>query len=399
MSEVFSPKMGYTENTLPRYLARLGADVHLVTTGLRPYYYRKDSQQTYQNFTGDSESFAPGRVEQRDGFTWHVLGHRTRLGYIRMVGLRKKLIEIQPDIVQTETAIGWLPLDAALFKFQLGYKLFTGSHYHASVFPLANRKHHLWDPERLRVMMLRFLPGRAISLCASKCYPITSDCAEVAARFFGVPWSKMEICPLGVDIDIFRPTHDETDRRERRELRVQFGVADHEIICIYTGRFSQDKNPLLLAKAIDRLAEMGEPYRGLFVGEGVQGDEIRQQRYCCVNPFVDFRELPRFFRAADVGVWPTQESMSMLDASACGLPIVVNDTVKVTEQIEGSGLIYRLNDCDDLIRVLLSLREPMRRRELGGNGAKKMRQKFGWDTIAKIRMRGYKAALNHKTKE
>jgi len=118
-----------------------------------------------------------------------------------------------------------------------------------------------------------------------------------------------------------------------------------------------------------------------------------------VHPFVNLRELPRFFRAADIGVWPTQESMSMLDATACGLPIVVNNTLTARERIEGNGLSYRLNDCEDLIRVLTSLRAPERRQELGRCGAEKIRRQFGWDSIAKFRLRGYEAALSHKTSE
>lgn len=395
--EMFSRHMGYLENTLPKYLSRLGADVHLVTTGLQPYYYMKGSKQTYQDFIGDSEALTPGASEQLDGFTLHVLGHHKVLGYVRMLGLKKKLQDLRPDIVQTEAAIGWIPLDAALFKVELGYKLFTGSHYHASVFPLANRRHHLWDPERLRVIILRSLPGRIISQFTSKCYPTSVDCAEVAVRFFGVQQRKIDICPLGVDLDLFQPIQNEKDVRARRELRDQFGFAEHEIVCVYTGRFSQAKNPLLLAKAIDRLAMMGEPYRGLFIGNGDQGDAIRQHHNCSVHSFIDFRDLPPFFRASDVGVWPTQESMSMLDAAACGLPIVVNDTLDAKERIEGNGLSYRLNDCEDLVKVLISLRAPERRRELGQCGAEKIRREFGWDSIAKFRLSGYDAALNAKT--
>jgi glycosyltransferase involved in cell wall biosynthesis len=358
-----------------------------------------DHKQTYQDFTLDSEALTPGAIERLDGFTLHVLGHRKVLGYVRMVGLKGKLREIRPDIVQTEAAIGWLPLDAARLKMQLGYKLFTGCHYTASGFPLASRQHHLWDPERLRVIMLRFLPGLAISQFVSKCYAATVDCADVAVRFFGVPKGQVEICPLGVDLDIFQPIRNEDDAQERRKLRTELGFEDYEIVCIYTGRFDEAKNPLLLAKAVDRLTEMGEPYRGLFVGNGAQVDEIRQHRNCLVHAFVDFRKLPPFFRAADIGVWPTQESMSMLDAAACGLPIVVNDTLKAVERIEGNGLSYRLNDCDDLIRILLSLRAPERRHELGQHGAEKIQREFGWDSIAKFRLRGYEAVLNYKSQE
>jgi len=39
------------------------------------------------------------------------------------------------------------------------------------------------------------------------------------------------------------------------DIRTQLGFAPSDIVCVYTGRFGADKNPLLLAKAIARLRE------------------------------------------------------------------------------------------------------------------------------------------------
>src|SRR5262249_49494533 len=147
------------------------------------------------------------------------------------------------------------------------------------------------------------------------------DCADIASRFFGVSPAKIEICPLGIDTDLFGPPSGERATKDRNSLRQRLGFLDAEIVCVYSGRFTQDKNPLLLAKAVAELVRRGEPFRGLFVGNGVQAEAIREQPGCITHPFVPVQELAGFFRAAEIGVWPTQESMSMLDAAACGLPI------------------------------------------------------------------------------
>jgi len=42
----------------------------------------------------------------------------------------------------------------------------------------------------------------------------------------------------------------------------------------------------------------------------------------------------------------------MLDAAACGIPIVANDTVDALQRFDGTETSYRLNDLDDLIRSL-----------------------------------------------
>jgi glycosyltransferase involved in cell wall biosynthesis len=107
----------------------------------------------------------------------------------------------------------------------------------------------------------------------------------------------------------------------------------------------------------------------------------------------DFRELPPYYRAAEIGVWPTQESMSMLDAAACALPIIVNDTLIARERIEGNGITYRLNDADDLAEKIRWLSDPDRRRELGSTGARRMVELFSWGAIARRRLADYEAAV------
>jgi glycosyltransferase involved in cell wall biosynthesis len=392
ISEAFSKNMGYLGNMLPRYLSRLGLDVHLVTTDLPIYYQMKDFKETYGGFSGAAVQ-SSGTVETYDGYMLHRLAHKRILGYTRIVGLWEKLRTLRPDVVQCLPAIGWIPLDAALAQPFLGYKLFTGSHTTASIFPLANRQVPIWDKEFLRNTIARAIPGRFISLFTEKCYGATTDCADIAVRFFGVQKHKIDVCPLGVDTEIFKPIKDDADYRVRSELRQRLGFTDSDIVCIYTGRFSEDKNPLLLAKAVERLVAMEEPFRGLFVGNGVQVAEIKSSPGCVVHPFVPVDELGSFFRAADIGVWPTQESTSMLDAAACGRPIVVNDTLVAVESVQGNGITYKLNDVDDLVRALRSLHDPKVRERLGSAGAQKMAHNYSWDAIAKRRLQDYEAAL------
>ena len=392
LTETFAKNMGYMGNMLPRHLARLGVEVHVVTLDLPPYHQIKDFKETYAGFAAKG-GLVSGAVESYDGYTLHVLPHKKLLGYMRMVGLGEKLRSIRPDVVYSLASIGWIALDAARIKPSLGYKLFTGSHTTASVFPLAQREVPVYDPERIRSFITRAIPGRIVSLLTEKCYGATKDCADVAVRFFGVQKSKMEFCPLGVDTELFTTVRNEEGRLSRLKLRERLGFTPAEIVCVYTGRFAEDKNPLALAKAITRLAGMGMPYRGLFVGHGVQAEAIKALPGCVVHPFVPVEELPSIYRASDIGVWPTQESTSMLDAAACGLPLIVNDTLVAVERIEGNGITYRLNDVDDLVRALLSLQDPAVRRNLGEAGARRMVDEFSWTFLAQRRLKDFEAAL------
>jgi glycosyltransferase involved in cell wall biosynthesis len=392
LSYTFPRGMGYIGNMLPRHLARLGADVHYLTMDLPHYFQSEAAPRTYGEFEGGLVT-APGSVEALDGFTLHGLAHRVSLGQRRYVGLADKLAALRPDVVQSLIAIGWPPLDTALLQRRFGYRLFTGNHTHASVFPLAMRDSHWWEPARLRNLATRFLPGRFISRHTEKCYAPAPDCADVAVRFFGVERHKIALVPLGVDTDRFRPALTEAEQARRLDTRAELGFRGGDVVFVYTGQFTEGKNPLLLAQAVARLAAAGRPARGLFVGNGPQAAAIAAVGSCVtVHDFVPNAELVRFYQAADVAVWPTQESTSMLDAAACGLPLVVNDTVQVTERIDGNGVTYRLNDLDDLVRVMEVALDPAWRRTLGETGARRMRDQFSWADLARRRLRDYEAA-------
>jgi glycosyltransferase involved in cell wall biosynthesis len=106
-----------------------------------------------------------------------------------------------------------------------------------------------------------------------------------------------------------------------------------------------------------------------------------------------FSELGDYYRAADIAAWLTNESTSMLDAAACGIPIIVSDRI-YQDHVVGNGLSYKMNDLDSLCDALRSLQDEPLRRELGNAGAKKMRDRFSWEMAAKTRLEDFNAALD-----
>jgi glycosyltransferase involved in cell wall biosynthesis len=237
------------------------------------------------------------------------------------------------------------------------------------------------------------MKGLFVSRFSTLCYPATTDAKDIAVRFLGVPEEKAKICFLGVDTDMFFPATEENHLNERKELRKQFGFSEQDIVCIYTGRFAEGKHPLCLAKAIHEMSKRGEHYKAIFLGEGPEESEIRNCNHCVVLPFAKFEALPPFYRMADIGVWPRQESTSVLDATACGLPVIISNKVQATERKEGNGITYIENDVDDMIRALLTLKEADVRKKLGRLGINKIMTKLSWKSIAEQRIADYEKAL------
>lgn len=391
VSDWFAEKMGYAENFLPKALASLGADVHLVTSNVQPYFDSPAYKETYEPFIG------PGVVDcgskEINGYTLHRLPHSYHTGKLRIRGLLQYVWSIRPQVIQTFDLISPSTYEVTLLRPILGSKLFHEQHIHASVFPPARQ----WKGIRNRFGWLRYAAttGRLISLLSEKCYPISIDCADIAIQFFGYQPQKISICSLGVDTDLFRPVCDNASPEARCELRQTLGFTPDEIVCIYTGRLTRDKGPLILAEAVAHLVQQGQPFRALFVGSGQQSDldAIRAYPGSVIHPFVPVQELPQFYRVADIGVWPRQESTSQLDAAASGLPIIVSDQVKVQERIHGNGLQYEEGNSQHLAQQILKLSDLAVRRHMGELGAKKMREDFSWRRIAQDRIRDYENAL------
>ncbi len=384
--------MGYLGTMLPRYLARLGADVHYLSLDLPPYWQIPDMREHYKRLVGE-EWLTPGRVAVHDGYTVHVLNHHMVGGQPRMPGLRRKLQELKPDVVYSLSAVGWLALECAFAKPFLGFKLFTGSHMLASGFPFARRKRPWLSLEAIKVILSRWIPGRFVSLMTEKCYAPTVDCAEIAWRFFGVQRRKVEVMHLGVDTEVFFPVSSAADESERSQTRRELDVLEDEILVVNSGKLTAEKNVLLVAQAVAKLRASGRAFRLLCIGEGGQRDALAAAPWTTVLPFQPYQGLARFYRAADIAIWPTTESTSMLDAAACGVPIIVSDGIVYRDHVDGNGLVVRMNDLEDLLAKLIELMDPKLRARLGKAGAEKMATRFSWREHVRRRMTEYQQSI------
>lgn len=394
----YAEQMGYSENKLPKALAELGHDVHVVTSDLRLYPWSPDYAQTYEPFIGPARTAAG--TFPHDGFTLHRLPSRrhplfTRYSVFcgpsesRIVGLGTLLRQLRPAVIQLND-IGVYAYQTAWWDRQAGAKLFLEFHKHASVMgsALAHRDSLAW--RAFRQILGRWLTGHLV-----RCYPISDDAAEVAQVLYGIPRALMTVRPLGVDTALFQPPASAAAQARRVALRQQLGFADNEVVAIYTGRFTDAKGPQILADAVARLRQQGHPVRALFMGGGTTEIVARLSATdgCVVHAFVAANDLVDYYWAADLGVWPRQESTSQLDALACGLPIVISDQVQTRERVDGCGLMYHEPDAASLAEALLTLLPAARRAELGLAGSKTVATHFSWLALARRYVADYEAAL------
>jgi glycosyltransferase involved in cell wall biosynthesis len=381
VNSMYSEGMGYLENCLPAALARLGHDVHVVTSTFNQYANEPMYDAVYSRFIGPRK-VPPGTIEI-DGYRVVRLDATLVRGYVRIKGLTDQVRSIAPDAVYTGEVASLETFALVFGQPRRSYRLFCGTHQTASVLKPWLRHRGRSRLRRAVYWLTRTMPTGLASRAAERVYAQAPDCLEIAATYYGVPRRLLVLRTLATDTERFHPVTTDEDHLSRTRVRESLGFAPDDVVCVYSGRFAAHKNPLLLAQAIERLNDRGYRYRGLFIGDGPQAEAIEACRGCRVVAFVRHRDLPSYYRASDVAVWPRQESMSMLDAAASALPVIVSDTMSDPSRIAGNGVTYEEDSVESLMSALEIFADREARRRLGSVGRERMVAHFTWLQFAR----------------
>lgn len=149
-----------------------------------------------------------------------------------------------------------------------------------------------------------------------------------------IEFSKL---PVGIDMEFFR----ETENSFLDEMDIERPVAG------YSGRLSEEKK-------IGKLIEFFENNDGTLIIVGEGRDERRLKAKASENvifrDFLDREKLPEFYSGLDVFVTASESdtlSLTTLEASACGTPILAPEVHPFTETIKGNGELFTPDDAED----------------------------------------------------
>ena len=390
--DYYSANMGYHENNIPKYLAKLGHEVYVISSTYQIYGDCDFYDKTYKNYLGEKD-MPPGE-SIIDGVKLIRLKRLIWWKRFKIVKGRIRLIRsIKPDIVYAYETASFQVALLSFYSFFSNYKLFTATHTVASVYP-AYYKFKEWNIfKKVYLFLSDSLFGFITNLGIDICYAMTPDGLEISKSFFKISSKKLKLISLPIDTDLFYPLQSIDDSNKRKVFRDTLKISELEILCIYTGRLTNAKNPYCLALAIKILRNNGYPVRAIFFGEGEQANNIMDIDGCIVKPFTNYNMLPDIYRSADIGVWPRQESLSMNDAAACGLPLIVSNNIKALERINGNGLTYMENDSEDLAKQILKLLDKDLRNQMGLIGFNKISQLYSCKVITEIYLKDFKNSL------
>jgi glycosyltransferase involved in cell wall biosynthesis len=118
------------------------------------------------------------------------------------------------------------------------------------------------------------------------------------------------------------------------------------------------------------------------------------ENYFHFEPSVDHNALPPVYAAADVGVWPRQETIAILEALSTSLPVIVDTSNGYAPLVKaGGGLLFHPDDESSLAEVMLDLTEYSRRKGMAVIGRDVVCRSYSWRQCAERYLDAYRRTL------
>lgn len=210
---------------------------------------------------------------------------------------------------------------------------------------------------------------------------------------------KIKILRLGVDLKKFKPK----DNNHKKE----------SLTILFVGRLVEEKGVLDLYQAFKIIKQKYKQNLNLnlkIVGGGPLKNELlnlinkdKLNRLVKIEA-VKYEDMPKIYQKADIFVscskttktWEEQYGMVLIEAMACGLPIVAYQSGAIPEVIDKSGLLVEEGNIKGLISAILKIiKDKKLAKKLGKMGRKRAEKNFDAKKTAEELEKIYKELIKN----
>ncbi|MFB0563422.1 MAG: glycosyltransferase [Candidatus Lokiarchaeia archaeon] len=220
-----------------------------------------------------------------------------------------------------------------------------------------------------------------------------SEAEQVKA--FGIN-NRIIIIPNGIDLKLYAVLP------PKEKIEAQYPQIKGKKMILFLGRIHPIKGLDILAKSISNIAGMREDTILVIAGpdDGYKKQVESMIKIEGISKKVIFtgmitgKEKLAALSRADIFVLPSYSegfSMSILEAMACGLPVVITNQCHFPEVKQyNAGLVIEPNvgELTEALEILLS--DPELCQQMGNNGKRLVRERYTWDRIADQMIEVYK---------
>lgn len=315
-----------------------------------------------------------GLVNPNAGFLDGLAPYRLRfLLWLRRY--RNAIMDSKPDIL--------------FFQTQESILVFLNQCHPPKVLRLAGATNPLkgsrfsWARGRAFQKVYEWVVTRQVLPRVTKVIAINRDCVELCEKMGNFNYS---VIPIGVDESVFYP-------RDRDKCRENLKLPSQAPILVFVGRLSKIKGLDLLIDGFSLFIDYEPQAKLLIVGDGEERSAVqtkvskmglRESVYLLGN--VEHSALPEVLSASDVfAITSLAEGVpnAVLEAMACGLPIVATNVGGIPEVIKDgfNGVLISRREPHEVASALrVALRD---RNVLGLNALRAVEERYSMRVIAR----------------
>lgn len=205
----------------------------------------------------------------------------------------------------------------------------------------------------------------------------------------GVDPKRITVIPFGVDAERFHPPSPD----ERAAARASFGIAPDAFVVAFAGAHGPRKG---LPIALDALAVAREGEMLLVAGERRGGELVRDARQRALPAVMPGKlaDVRRAYWAADVFAYPSHYDafgMAVLEAMACGVPVIVSRMAGAHEIVRDGGLVLTELSSGALRKAIDTIRDESDTRSRMAMRAREIASRRDWDEAGSILLTLYRS--------
>lgn len=259
--------------------------------------------------------------------------------------------------------------------------------------PYLVRPHGTLDPflykrHRLRKSVMEFLSeDRNIKYAAAIHFTTEEEKKLAAPYIFQTPGI---VVPLGLELSEYE------DMPERGTFKSQYPETKGKKIILFFGRLNFKKGLDILVQAFARVARDRDDVHLVLAGPDNEGygEKVRGWLHrngvlnrATFTGMLTGEDKLAVLRDADIFVLPSYTEnfgISVVEAMACGLPVVISDKVNIWREVEASGA-GRVAPCDAdrFAEMMLDLLDnPEEAKRIGEKGKALVKERYQWSSVA-----------------
>jgi len=216
---------------------------------------------------------------------------------------------------------------------------------------------------------------------------VTDPEKEQMMKYLNIPEEKLEIIPLGVDHDAFKPP--ENKLKTRKSILSKFTLKDEPYfihICEYNWA---RKNIPRMIQAFVKSRKQGIPQNLIIIGP--QTDNYVKKLADSTDGviflgYVKFEELIKLIQGSDAMLMPSLHEgfgHPLAEAMSCRVPIVTSNTFSPPWTVQDGGLFVDPYDVNDISEKIIEISKNDSLRESLAEKAYSRSLIFSWEKMAK----------------